>query len=150
MDAALVDTAAMSWRDGNVARVAFLVADAPPHAERALAAMTAADELRTQGVAIYPVAASGVAAEAELVMRSAAVASGGEYIFVTDDSGVGNAHAEPHIPCYSVERLRDAMTRVLRSELSGQRIEPDPQRAIRRVGQGSGGVCEVPSLATAG
>lgn len=142
MDAALVDATGLSWRDGNVARMAFLVADAPPHAQNAMAALSAADELRSLGVATYPVAASGVAAEAELVMRTAALMSGGQYVFLTDDSGVGNSHEEPHIPCYAVEQLRDAMTRMIRTELAGQRVEADARRTIRTVGRGQGGVCE--------
>ncbi|HLT37492.1 MAG TPA: vWA domain-containing protein, partial [Enhygromyxa sp.] len=122
MDAALADAGNLSWREGNVARVSFLVADAPPHAEDMAATLTAADELRSIGVATYPVAASGVAQEAEMVMRAAALMSGGQYVFLTDDSGVGNAHEEPHIPCYAVEPLRDAMTRMIRSELAGARV----------------------------
>jgi hypothetical protein len=152
MGAALVEAGALSWTprgSGSAARVAFVVADAPPHAERAAASLEAADELRTQGVAIYPVAASGVADEAEFVMRAAAVLSGGEYLFVTDDSGVGDAHAEPHIPCYAVETLRDAMTRVVRAELAGHRIEADPRRTIRRVGQAQDGVCTPSQLSVA-
>jgi hypothetical protein len=142
MDAALVDATSLSWREGNVARMTFLVADAPPHAQNAMAALGAADELRSMGVATYPVAASGVAAEAELVMRAAALMSGGQYVFLTDDSGVGLAHEEPHIPCYAVEHLRDAMTRMIRTELSGERVEADARRTVRTVGRSQGGVCE--------
>lgn len=150
MDAALADAGNLSWREGNVARVSFLVADAPPHAENVAATLAAADELRTIGVASYPIAASGVAQEAEMVMRAAALMSGGQYVFLTDDSGVGNTHEEPHIPCYAVEPLREAMTRMIRTELAGARVEADPRRTIRRVGQGQGGVCETRPLAIAG
>ena len=149
MDAAMIDAGTLSWRGADTAKLAFLVADAPPHSERAMATLEAADELRTQGVAMYPIAASGVAESAELVMRSAAAMSGGEYLFVTDDSGVGNAHAEPHIPCYAVQSLEASMARVIRSELAGRRIEADPSRTIRRVGQSRDGVCEAPSLSIA-
>lgn len=149
MDAAMMDAGALSWRGPETAKLAFVVADAPPHANRAMATLEAADELRTQGVAMYPIAASGVAESAELVMRSAAVMSGGEYLFVTDDSGVGNSHAEPHIPCYAVQSLRASMARVIRSELAGKRIEADPRHTIREVGRSSDGVCETPSLTLA-
>jgi hypothetical protein len=30
-------------------------------------------------------------------MRAAALVTGGQYLFLTDDSGVGDAHGEPHI-----------------------------------------------------
>ena len=29
----------------------------------------------------------------------------GRYLFLTDDSGIGNDHEEPRVPCYRVERL---------------------------------------------
>jgi hypothetical protein len=148
MDQALIDASGLRWRDHG-ARTLFLVADAPPHPEAMRSTLGALEELRGQGVAIYPVAASGVATEAEAVMRAAAAMSGGEYIFLTDDSGVGNSHAEPHIPCYTVLSLRDSMLRAIESELAGQRLEAAPARTIRAVGQGQGGVCQTskPQLA---
>lgn len=144
MDAALADASDLRWRDDPAtARMAFLVADAPPHDDRVEATMLATDRLRAQGVGVYPVAASGVAAEAEAVMRAAALASGGQYLFLTDDSGVGNSHEEPHIPCYAVEPLRQAMTRMVRSELAGTRVEADDRNATRVVGRSVAGVCQV-------
>lgn len=143
MHVALADAAELSWRDeADTARIAFVVADAPPHDQDVAATFAATEQLRAQGVGIYPVAASGVAAEAEAVMRASAAASGGQYVFLTDDSGVGDAHAEPHIPCYAVEALRDAMIRMVHTELSGERVEADPKRAVRFVGQSRDGVCE--------
>ena len=144
MDLAMEAAAELSWRSGDTARVTFLVADAPPHANKVDDTLDAVDDLRAKGVAVYPVASSGVAGEAEFVMRSSALLTGGEYLFLTDDSGVGNPHAEPHIPCYTVEQLAPLMVRTVRSELSGRRIEAEPQFAIRTVGKGQGGVCKKP------
>jgi hypothetical protein len=143
MHVALADAAELSWRsDAGTARIAFVVADAPPHDQDVSAALAATEQLRAQGVGIYPVAASGVAAEAEAVMRAAAAASGGQYVFLTDDSGVGNSHEEPHIPCYAVETLRDAMTRMVQTELAGAYVEPAAKRTVRAVGRSQQGVCE--------
>lgn len=147
MDRALADAARLSWRGGETARVTFLIADAPPHARAVGRTMAAIDDLGERGVGIYPIAASGVADEAELVMRSAALTTGGKYLFLTDDSGIGNSHAEPHIPCYDVESLRDAMVRMVQSELAGRDLETEPRRLVRKVGQGSGGVCRAPAIA---
>ena len=148
MDSAMEATEKLSWRSGDTARVTFLVADAPPHANKIDDTLLAVDGLREQGVSIYPVASSGVAGEAEFVMRTAAMLTGGQYMFLTDDSGVGNPHAEPHIPCYTVEQLAPLMVRAVRSELSGRRVEAEPQHSIRTVGQGQGGVCEKPRRRT--
>jgi Mg-chelatase subunit ChlD len=144
MDAAMEATSKLSWRTGDTARVTFLVADAPPHANDFDDTFEAVDELREMGVTVYPVASSGVAGEAEFAMRTAAMLTGGQYLFLTDDSGVGNPHAEPHIPCYTVEQLAPLMVRAVRSELSGHRVEAEPQFSIRTVGQGQGGICEQP------
>lgn len=144
MDDAMEAAAQLSWRKGDAARVTFLVADAPPHANDFDDTLDAVDSLRSKGVAVYPVASSGVAGEAEFVMRTAAMLTGAQYLFLTDDSGVGNPHAEPHIPCYTVEQLAPLMVRAVRSELSGHRVEPEPQFSIRTVGKGQSGVCEQP------
>ncbi len=85
-------------------------------------------------MAIYPVAASGVEDKAEYVMRLSAMLTQGNYCFLTDDSGVGSAHAEPHIPDYFVQRLNHLMIRLIRSELVGRRIQPEPGRILRTVG----------------
>ena len=122
----------------------FLVADAPPHTNDIDDTLEAVDDLRAKGVAIYPVASSGVAGEAEFVMRSAALLTGAQYMFLTDDSGVGNSHAEPHIPCYTVEQLAPLMVRAVRSELSGKRVEAEERFTVRTVGQGQSGMCEKP------
>jgi len=123
----------LRWSKGNVARVLFHVADAPPHDEKVAPALASADQLRKRGVAIYPVASSGVRDEAEFVMRSSALMTGGMYCFLTDDSGVGNAHAKPHAERYDVERLVDLMTRCVASEISGKRLAPDREKVIRTV-----------------
>jgi len=133
MDAALFQAKSLEWRGGNTASVLFLVADAPPHDEHAEEMLLRMDDLRKRGVVIYPVAASGVAEECELVMRTAALVTGAKYLFLTDDSGVGNPHAEPHIPYYDVERLDRLMIRMIESELAGKEIAADPEKIIRRV-----------------
>jgi hypothetical protein len=67
-------------------------------------------------------------------MRSCALLTGSQFLFLTDDSGVGNSHAEPKIPHYRVERLENLMVRMIAAELSGQRIEPSPKDVLRSVG----------------
>lgn len=130
------------WRQGDVARMAFLIADAPPHGQQIEATAQAFNALRKMGVKVYPVAASGVAEEAEQVMRAGAFATLGRYLFLTDDSGVGSAHAEPTIPCYYVEKLQELMIRMISSELAGVLIDTDLANVVRTVGAPVGGVCQ--------
>ncbi len=142
-DAALADMLQLSWLAGNVARIAFLVADAPPHAERESAFLAHVDAAREAGIKLYPVAASGVDDKAELLWRLSAEWTLSRYLFITDDSGIGNDHAEPHIPCFEVTRLNALMTRMVRSELAGHFIAPSAQDVLRAAGNPVNGVCTV-------
>lgn len=144
MHLALEEASALSWRQEGTARVLFLIADAPPHNEFALRTVEAINALRLEQIAIYPIAASSVAEQAELIMRAAALLTMSQYLFLTDDSGVGNPHAEPHIPCYVVENLNVVMGRMIATELAGRRIEADPEDIIRVVGNPVNGICEKP------
>ena len=142
MDEALEAALDLDWRTGTAARVAFLVADAPPHADRTERVMEAVREARARGLRLYPVAASGVADEAEYVVRAAAVLTQARHLFLTDDSGVGNAHAEPRIACYQVTALNSLLVRVVARELEGRRVESDRADVVREVGDYDAGVCE--------
>ena len=144
VEVAMARAAALTWRDGAVKSL-FLVADAPPHADDVAATWAATEALRARRVQIVPVAASGVERGAEYVMRAMAAATQGRYLFLTDDSGIGNPHAPPAIDCYRVTRLADAMARVIDSQLSGRRVEALPGEVIRTVGTYDAGRCVLPS-----
>ena len=131
----------LDWRRGKGERILIQIADAPPHDGDAGAYLRAAKTAAGKGVQIFTLGASGVGSEAEYLMRQASVATGGRYIFLTDDSGVGNGHAEPTIACYRVTKLSRLLTRILASELSGRRQEASGSEVIRSVGSYSGGVC---------
>lgn len=139
--AALRAGANLPWRRGKGERLMFHIADAPPHNRDARAYLSAARAATMKGVQIFGLGASGVAEESEYLMRQAAAQSNGRYLFLTDDSGVGNSHAEPTISCYRVTRLTNLVTRVLRSELSGHRAEASGGQVLRQVGSYNRGVC---------
>lgn len=145
-DKALSRAADLSWRaDDDTARLAFWVADAPHHNENAEAMADAILALKDRGVHIYPVASSGVDELTESTMRSAAQLTGGRYIFLTDDSGVGGAHKEPTIPCYYVTKLDRAILRMVDIELSGVYREPEPSEILRTGGDPQDGACTLSS-----
>ncbi len=131
----------LQWGDASVAKVAFLIADAPAHNQHLSASFDALHKLRDKGVHVYPVAASGVGHLAEKIMRYAALTSGGEYLFLTDDSGVGNPHAKPHIPCYQVQKLNDLMIHMLSQEVEQKRFPVPSDKVLRTVGKSEAGVC---------
>ncbi len=142
-DAALKWAAdALQWSTGaNVARIVFWVADAPHHEENAQALVDAVRSLRGQDIRIYPIASSGIDELTEYTMRASAQVTGGRYLFLTDDSGIGNPHKEPSIPCYFVTRLDQAIVRSVQSELRGTWVAPAESEIIRSVGDPQDGVC---------
>ena len=131
-----------SWQAKDGVRMMFLVADAPPHDKNIKTIVPIIEKARKEGIHIYPIGASGVAEKAEYVMRHMALFTQGRYLWLTDDSGVGNSHEEPKVLCYQVTRLDQLIKRVIDSELSGKRIKADKESIIRTVGSYENGVCQ--------
>ncbi len=143
MQDALIRAAGLDWRDDAV-KTLLLVADAPPHDGDIPMTWRAAEHLRKARVHIVPVGASGVADNAEYVMRAMAAVTQSRYTFLTEDSGIGNPKAPPAIDCYLVTRLDHLLRRMIDSQLSGRRIEPDKSEIIRSVGKYDAGRCILP------
>lgn len=131
----------LDWRRGKGKRLLLHVADAPPHDRDAAAYLQGARQAARDGVQVFTLGASGVAADSEFLMRQASVATGGRYLFLTDDSGVGAAHAEPTVPCYRVTALSSLLSRILLTELTGIRQEATASEVIREVGSYAAGRC---------
>jgi len=143
MDQALARAVGQYWRPDAVKSL-LLVADAPPHDENIGKTWRAVEAARAKRIQIVPVAASGVGDTAEYIMRAMAAATQSRYVFLTDDSGIGNPHAPPAIDCYLVTRLDTMVRRVLDSQISGRRVEPRTGEIIRTVGNYDGGKCILP------
>jgi hypothetical protein len=122
--AGLDQTMKLTWRAGAVARMTFWVADAPHHIGEEASVWASIDAAVAKDVHVYPVAASGTDERAELTMRTAAQITGGRYVFLTDDSGIGEGHEVPKIPCYQVQRLNDLMVRL---------VEVDPASGLEHL-----------------
>lgn len=139
--AALSSALTLNWRRGKGERILIHIADAPPHSRDAARYLGAVREAARRDIQIYGLGASGVGDEAEMLMRQAAAMTSGRYLFLTDDSGVGLAHAEPDIACYRVTQLKTLLINVLKSELSGIRHEAAQKQIVREVGAYRRGVC---------
>ena len=106
-----------TWREDAV-KLCFLVLDAPPHSEQDVRGVN--DSLRQSvlkaaelGIRIIPVASSGVDSETEFLLRSYALMTGGTYVFLTNDSGIGGGHKDPDVDeTVTVELLNDCMVRI--------------------------------------
>ncbi len=55
----------------------------------------------------------------ELFGRAAAIVTNGTYVFLTDDSGVGDEHLEPIVGSYDVELLHDVIVRIINEHRPG-------------------------------
>jgi len=140
-DQALAALAQLRWSATSAARMVFWMADAPHHADRTHAMLDDFKQSFTQGLHIYPVASSGVDELTEFTMRTAAQLTGGRYLFLTDDSGIGDPHKEPTLPCYVVTTLEKAMLRMVFMELSGTHVEVAPADVLRTAGAPVAGTC---------
>ncbi len=101
------------WNDNASARILFLLLDAPPHYTQEVISSLELNLIQAaeKGIKIVPVTASGIDKATEYLMRSFAILTNGTYVFITDDSGVGNDHLEPTIGEFDVEKLNDLMVR---------------------------------------
>lgn len=134
-DQGIAESVSLSWRTSDdVAKMMFLVADAPHHDENRKAMADAIRSARDGGLHIYPVASSGVDELTERSFRQAAQLTLGRYLFLTDDSGLGGSHKAPTLPCYYVTTLKKAILRSVEAELSGSSPAPTPAETVRFVG----------------
>ncbi len=118
------------WRNEAV-KLCVLVLDAPPHSEAEIQGINAqllstVKTAAAQGIRIIPLASSGVDGETEYLLRSFAVMTGGTYLFLTNDSGIGFDHKEPEIGEHTVEFLNDCMVRVISEYCGTYTGEPVP------------------------
>ena len=127
LDEALEQAIAGNWWTGST-KVLFHVFDAPAHDEtenrtRLAAAIQAAAE---KGVRICPVLASGADTLTEYIARSEAILTGGTFVFLTNDSGIGGDHLDPSLPDAVHEYLNDCMIRLINGYHTGTFADPVP------------------------
>lgn len=104
----------LEWSDAS-AKVLLLVLDAPPHntAENRGTISRLMAEAAEKGIRVIPVASSGVDKNTEFLMRALSVTTGGDYVFLTDHSGVGGSHIEPTIGDYEVKKLNALLVELI-------------------------------------
>ena len=105
----------LQWSENARTRIAFLLLDAPPHEDAQIVSQirNSVKMASEKGIKIIPVTASGINKETEFLMRYFSIATNGTYIFITDDSGIGNSHLEASVGDYEVELLNDLLVRLI-------------------------------------
>lgn len=97
------------------AKIMFMILDAPPHydAEKVKSLQRSVKEASAKGIILIPVMASGIDKNTEFLMRFMAMGTNGTYVFITDDSGIGNSHLKPTVGNYEVEHLNNLLNRLI-------------------------------------
>ena len=105
-----------SWNESARARIAFLILDAPAHHQDDIieSLQKSITLYAKNGIKLIPVAASGVDKDTESMLRFFEIITGGTYVFLTDDSGIGNSHIEASVGDHEVEKLADLMIRLIK------------------------------------
>jgi len=105
----------LQWSSNAKTRLMFLILDAPPHYEDNVikSIQNSIKKAAEKGIKIIPVTASGIDKETEFLMRFMAISTNGTYVFITNDSGIGNEHLTPTVGEYQVEFLNDLMVRLI-------------------------------------
>ena len=139
VDSALDMAVGKQWSTGATTKIIFHVLDAPAHntsanKEKLAGAVEKAAE---KGIRICPIICSGSSNDTEYIMREAAIYTGGTFIFVTDDSGIGNSHHDPDLPNATVELLNSLMVRLVKGYHTGEFDEPiywkqDPNLTVKK------------------
>ncbi len=111
----LEEALAQDWNMSASNRLIFLVLDAPPrHNDTILTKINQQiKKAAAMGIKIIPVTASGIDRHTEYLMKQMAISTNGTYVFLTDDSGIGQKHLEHVVPDYEVELLNDMLVRII-------------------------------------
>ncbi|HTM23286.1 MAG TPA: carboxypeptidase regulatory-like domain-containing protein [Kofleriaceae bacterium] len=111
----------LTWREGNVDRVLVLLGDAPPqrYQDAAYRMVDGARAARARGIRILPVAASGADRSVEYLFRALGAYTSTPYVYLTDDSGIGEDHLEADTDRIDVEHFNDLLVRLVVSDLRG-------------------------------
>lgn len=84
------------WRKNSV-KIMFLVLDAQAHtnSEVASSLKNSVEKAAEMGIRIVPVLSSGAGEVCEIMCRELALFTGGQFVFLTDHSGIGGTHHKP-------------------------------------------------------
>lgn len=104
-----------SWSVDSKSKLMFLLLDAPPHftQENVETIKQQIKIAQDKGIRIIPIVASGANKNVEFLMRYFSVSTNGTYVFLTDDSGIGNPHIKPTTDEFKVEKLNDLIVRLI-------------------------------------
>ena len=127
VDEALERAVNAQWTTGNTTKLLFLVLDAPAHStdKNVRTYYSAVKTAAEKGIRICPVIASGADTLCEYMTRTAAILTGGTFVFLTDDSGVGGEHLDVSLPNAVIENLNALLVRLINGYYTGEFANPE-------------------------
>ncbi len=127
----------LNWSTSALTRLCFLVLDAPPHKEKKAEIERLTNEYAKKGIKIIPIAASGIDKPTEFLMKRMAAITSGDYIYITDHSGVGNSHIKPSGVKSDVDLLKNQLEKIIKKytqnkdcDKNAEPYNPDPKTLI--------------------
>jgi hypothetical protein len=106
-----IDT--LHWDADARSKILFLVLDAPPHDAAKKDMYRLIQKAAAKGIRIIPVVCSGAEKSTEFIMRSIALATNGSYVFLTDNSNIGETHIKPTTDAFKMEFLNKLLQRII-------------------------------------
>ncbi len=109
----------LTWSNFAKSRILFLLLDAPPHSNENViqSVKNSINTASKMGIKIIPITASGIDKCTEILIRHLGILTNSTYVFVTNDSGIGNDHIEASVGKYEVGYLNDLMERLVNKYL---------------------------------
>ena len=124
VEVAMKESVSKQWSE-NSTKLIILVADAPSHDKDVEEWANQAYNAASKGIKIITVSGSDTSKQAEYLFRSQSLITGGQYVFLTDDSGIGNGHIEASTEePLVVEYLNDCLVRLINGYATGDFREP--------------------------
>ena len=122
VDEALEMAVNKQWSTGATTKLIYHVLDAPAHQGEKYAKklVNATKSAAEKGIRICPIICSGAAESTEYTMREVAIYTGGTFIYVTDDSGIGGSHHDPNLPNATIELLNSMLVRLTKGYHTGE------------------------------
>ncbi len=117
----------LSWSEDTRSKLLFLILDAPAHEDEDI--LKKLNELSRKaakkGIKIIPITGSGINKSGEYLMRALALATNGNYLFLTDHSGIGNSHIEPTVDEYDIKLLTERVSDIIKTNIYYPECEQD-------------------------
>lgn len=125
VETAFAEAATKQWSETAATKLIIHVADAPSHDKDVETWAKGIDALAKKGVRVISLASSGIDKKTEYLYRCQSLYTGGCYIYLTNDSGIGGNHIEATVEEKPVvEYLNACLVRVINGYYTGTFEEP--------------------------